>query len=196
EAPPDLNLEELAPPEIFLTEQQKTSKFKDEPENESSIKNRFKIISILLSVVLIVGLFVFETDTKLFFYVCLTAGLGSWVWFFSDYKMMRVNKFFNLSLAVAIVIFLYGYYIQKKNLLYSFSYYYSFFTSAPLIVVLIQKPLRLLFKKIFNREPVIEKPTPSAADFFYTILLLVVPLLLVMLVPFLNNRPKTIYGIP
>jgi len=196
EDPMQLNFQYLGTPEILVCKPEKKEKFQDKIESKTSIEKRFKTISIFLAIIALFGLLVFQTNTDLFFYSSFAFGFGSWLWFSVDYKMMRVNKFYNLSFLISAIVFVYGYYIQKKELAYSLIEEISIFTSLPLWLVIVQKPLRLFFKKIFGREPVIEKPAPSFGDFIYTILLLAIPLLLVMLVPFLNNRPKTMFGVP
>jgi hypothetical protein len=45
------------------------------------------------------------------------------------------------------------------------------FIYSPFFLLTVQKPLRLAFKKIFKREPVIEREPNSFEDFVYTVLL-------------------------
>jgi hypothetical protein len=41
----------------------------------------------------------------------------------------------------------------------------------PISLLVVQKPLRFIFKKIFKREPIVDKPPIPLEDFIYEILL-------------------------
>lgn len=172
---PDFNIADLPDPEIFLSEHKPATKLIGEPEKEENIGKRFKIISIILGLLLIAGLFTYQNNARTFSYIYYILGLGTWTWFITDYKMLRVIKYYNLSFLIALLIFLYSYYIQKSNPFYSFFDLSGMFAILPLIFIVIQKPLRIGFKKIMKREPIVERPALSFADFIYTILLFAAP---------------------
>ncbi|MBK7626007.1 MAG: hypothetical protein IPJ16_02195 [Bacteroidales bacterium] len=102
---------------------------------------------------------------------------GIWGWFVLDYKMLQHLSFFLIAVAISIFPIIYSYILFQKLLTFD----YRFIKSAsylPIFLLTIQFPLRRLFIKILKREPVVDKPAPSMADFIYTIILWMTSLIL------------------
>jgi len=55
-------------------------------------------------------------------------------------------------------------------------------TLLPFLLLLIQKPTRLIYKSIYNTEPVVDKPAPTIDDAVYSLILLFVPMVLVFVI--------------
>ena len=131
---------------------------------------RFRIISlILLGIIILSSLMLLKSEAAVN-KTTLIIGIGIYVWFFADYTMLQVEKYYWYCFCIAITYFGYGYLIKQNSIievkLDNLGFYF------PLTFLIIQKPLRYVFKQIFKREPVVEKPVPSFADFIYLILLI------------------------
>jgi len=131
---------------------------------------RFRIISLILLGAIILSSFMLLKSEATYFKTTLIIGIGINVWFFADYTMLQVEKYYWYCFCIAIAYFGYGYLIKQNSIaeinLDNLGFYF------PLNFIIIQKPLRYVFIKIFKREPVVEKPVPSFADFIYVMLLL------------------------
>ncbi|CAL2115182.1 hypothetical protein [Tenacibaculum sp. 190130A14a] len=99
----------------------------------------------------------------------LFTGMGIGLWFFTDFKMLRINGYYIKSLLIAIGFFFYGYLFR-----YQYQEYGSDLNNVsfiyPLSLLIVQYPTRQLYKVIFNREPKVER-NGKFADFLYTIIL-------------------------
>jgi hypothetical protein len=176
---------EYPPPEIFYSGRfsQPETEPVDEAENERKISKRFKIISILIAALILITLF-FYKDPVTFLKMNAIIGLGIAFWFFCDDKMLQLNKYFNLSFLIAIIIVCYGYQVRHQPpFFYKFVGNLKLLLSFPLLFLVVQKPLRIGFKSIMKREPVIEPPIRSFGDFLYLVLLIGGVVLLCQLIP-------------
>ncbi len=88
-------------------------------------------------------------------------------WLLHDYKILQIDRLYFGSLVLSLVIFLYGYFLEHCFLLNDKSVLDIMGTSIPAIFLFLQRPLRLGFKAIMKREPIVDKPAPSFADFIY-----------------------------
>jgi len=116
----------------------------------------FRIISILIGFTFFVShlLTDFSADLKHFedrsIIFCLLIG----AWFYVEDEMFRFKKFYLKSFIVAAGIVVYGYFLLNfVNEQLSQSAFIYFF--CPLVFLIIQWPLRRLFKLMFQREPVV-----------------------------------------
>lgn len=180
---PNIDIGQLSKPEkiklsrVDIKEKQK----KTETVN---IEKRFKIIPI------IIGFILFLNILSLFVIVNNNIGtitsnsliIGLVVWFFRDYKMLQINKYYNYCILFAISIFAYTYIID-----YYLPYRTDFMTlasSGPLSLLIFQKPLRLIFIRLFNREPIVGKFDTTFLDYVYMVILFSTQLILPI---FINN---------
>jgi hypothetical protein len=90
------------------------------------------------------------------------------IWLFSDYKVLQSFKRQLVSFCLVLLLYQYVFLENLDELLSS--------TDAvlllPISLLVVQLPLRLAFKAMFKREPVIDKSSPSFLDFIYTMILL------------------------
>ncbi len=140
-------------------------------EYKQNLNNRFQtIIKIILSVFvlgIITSYFYRDLLEKFIFFF----GYGLCCWFFVDYKMLQINRCFNINFFISIVflgiMLLTGYVsFEKTNLL-------LMGVMSPTLFLIVQKIARLTFIQILKREPIPEKPSPSVADFIYTMVLII-----------------------
>lgn len=103
---------------------------------------------------------------------CLFWGVG--FWFFSDYEMLRFDKYFFRCILIALGVLGYEYIITR--FLYVDSHECPL-VLYPLILLLIQWPTRQLYIFIFRREPKIEKNGGEFADRVYSMIIFIVPFL-------------------
>jgi hypothetical protein len=97
------------------------------------------------------------------------------LWLGIDDKLVREKNHYYGFLCLAIYILLYGFYLLNQ-----YSYLSTFRLNTvksgmimPLTFLIIQKILRILFIKIYKREPVVDiEPAPSFEDGLYSIILL------------------------
>jgi hypothetical protein len=135
--------------------------------NDRIIDKRIKILAIIVVSLVLIGIIINQADPELFRQFSFFLGLGIGVWFFTDYKMLQSNKHYLYSLAIAIVYFLFiltkiGEFNQ--NIL-------DYGALYPIILLVVQKPTRLIYKLILNKEPIIDRPPPTFWDGVYIIVL-------------------------
>jgi hypothetical protein len=151
-------------------------------EKIDSIDKRFKIIS-LIAVILFISSFLtysITNDVLLFHKSTFYFGMGIWLWFFSDFEMLKRLYLYKWCFIISIV---YGIYAIMLNNIYinADSIDLNFASLHPLALLIIQKPLRHLYITIFHREPKIDKHG-KLADLVYTLILLLSTLLSPMLI--------------
>lgn len=90
------------------------------------------------------------------------------IWLFSDYKVLQ--SFSRQLISFCLVLLLYQcVFLENLNELFKST---DVVLTLPISLLLLQLPLRLAFKAIFKREPIIDKPSPTFVDFIYTFILL------------------------
>lgn len=177
---PSLDFSILSSPQIL--KKKKVDPKKIALKEKESIKRRISIISlVILLLILISNAFVgnsehFSMMTGFIFF-------GIWFWYILDYKMLQHLSFYLIAFAISIITIIYSYLIFQKLLPFNFRLIKPA-SYLPIFLLLIQFPLRKLFIAIFKREPVVDKPAPSTADFFYTIILWMTSLI----VPFITIK--------
>jgi len=165
---PIIDFKQLPNPEIIKLNIKDVAQKRQE-SSKGAIKKRFKVISsIALGLILISNLIIY-IDIQVFFKITFFLGLGLGTWFFSDYKMLQIDRYYTYSFIISLVYFGYGYILKSQySYLVDFNDLGSLF---PISILIVQKPLRFIFKQILNREPVIEKPIPTFWDGVYTLIL-------------------------
>lgn len=129
-------------------------------------------ISIFLFIILIGCYFVFNQV----FNFCFTAlSFCFTMWLHFDYKVLqRLNLFFKL-LAFSVMILVLPHFLII-DLDKSSRFMIEFSSIMPFTFLITQYPLRLLFKEIMKREPIVKKPAPTFADGTYAIILFILML--------------------
>ena len=125
---------------------------------EYRISKRFKPIAFLAFAILFLAHIFFLNDDLGEFMAVLGGGL--FAWFFLDDKMLQSNRYYMYCFLITLV-FVVCCIIEKQ-----------FFCSLlPLNFLVIQKPVRKLYKLLFKREPEISSPEKRFADFVYLMIL-------------------------
>jgi hypothetical protein len=169
---PDFDTTLLQRPErISLNKQEIAEIEKEKSKNRLKKKFRF-ILSLIVTLIFINYLsLVIIPQKEIGSITTFTLIFSVGVWFHSDYKMLRIDKYFLYCFIIAIADLLYGIMINKYVTLIDFSFYYFCF---PIIFLIIQKPLRLYFIRKLDREPIVEKES-SGWDVVYNISLIILP---------------------
>lgn len=150
---------------------QKKEKFRLKRETDiEKLEKRFTIISAIT--IFIFGFaYVFFQNDKSFLKINSFISTGVFVWLLHDYKLLQVTKLYFKALAIGLAIFGYTYLLQHlsedKNLEPTF----MFASKMPILLLIVQRPLRFTFKQIMKREPVVDNPAPSVADLVYILIL-------------------------
>lgn len=162
-------INQLSNPEIIKSNKKEAYQKRQE-KSQNNPKKRFRIISIITLSLTIVSLLALFKDTETFFHATLCIGMGLGLWFFIDYKMLQDSRYYLYSFSIAITFLGYGILIQKQfpNLKLDPVELGSLY---PIWLLTLQIILRLTFKQLFNREPVVEKPIPTFWDGVYTLML-------------------------
>lgn len=140
---------------------------KEEEINENRLEKRFKTLLIISFSLTVIGLFINLFDPELFRKVSFFLGLGIGLWFFGDYKMLQSDKLYLYCLGIATGYFLFILILNgefNKGIL-------DFGALYPITLLIIQKPTRILYKTIFNREPEVDRPPKSYWDIPYMMIL-------------------------
>ena len=177
---PDFYLDKLLNPEIITINKKEIFKNKN-LASEEDVKRRFKIVSII---VLIIFLFSFLLFQNAFAFIEMTTliSFGVMFWFFRDYKMLQIDRYYYFSLFISLIILIYGLILQTKMNPTRGRDLIDMSTKLPMIFLILQSPTRYLFKKIIKREPVVKRPTKTFEDAVYIIVLITVTLLIAFLV--------------
>ncbi|MES2395915.1 MAG: hypothetical protein V4549_07930 [Bacteroidota bacterium] len=146
------------------------------------MEKRFKIILIIAIVLFLSTYFILFVlkEEELFLKVTFFLGMGIWLWFFSDYEMLRQNNYFlgcfGISVLYAIYgITLYDHYRYDDNVLMHFG------ALHPLILLLVQRPLRQVYLMLFNKEPKVDRHG-KFTDLIYTVILFIATIILPMVI--------------
>lgn len=140
---------------------------KEEKINENRLEKRFKLLSIITFSLTLIGLSINLFNPEIFRKFSFFLGLGLGVWFFGDYKMLQSDKSYLYCLGIAIgyllfIVILNGNF--NKGML-------DFGALYPITLLIVQKPTRILYKAIFNREPEVDRQPKSYWDIPYMMIL-------------------------
>lgn len=165
---PNIDFTLLTNPQIIRIK--RIDPLEEEKLLRTKIIKRVKIVSIIIPILFILS-YLTVSNSSTFIFLNSAICFGICYWFIVDYRMLQWLRTYLLSLIIAIIVLTYsyiltGYYPINSGFLKSASF-------IPIFILVIQLPLRLGFKKIFNREPVVDRPAPSTADFFYSIILII-----------------------
>lgn len=169
--PNDLN---LGLPES-ITVQKKQNLNKPAENSTDKLEKRFKIISAIVLSAFVLTFFLFQSEDD-FLTINYVIAFAVWGWLTFDYKILQVDKLYFSSVGLGLAIFLYGLFLNKyfdENIPMIQSV-----TTMPIFLLIIQRPLRLGFIRVMKREPKVEKPAPSFADFVYIFLLWMITILI------------------
>lgn len=134
------------------------------------LDKRFKIVATIIISAFALTFLLFRTEDN-FLTINYTIAFAVWGWFTFDYKILQVDKLFFSSVGLGLAILFYGYLLKNEFSNEDNSPLISMGTTMPIFFLTIQRPLRFAFIKIMKREPKVEKPAPSFADFVYIFIL-------------------------
>ena len=144
-------------------------------ENTKTLTSRFKIIiAIVISAYFLTFLILNPGDY--FMKANCIISFAVWGWFLFDYQILQLARLYFGSLALGLTIVLYGYFLDREFLQQDKSVLAG--TTIPIFILILQRPLRFAFKAIIKREPIVDKPAPSFADFVYAFILSIASLVI------------------
>ena len=152
-------------PLIAIIKIEKADLNKVDKSQNSNILKRIKIVSVIIFLSFLLS-YIKVGDSKTFLLINAAIAYGIWGWFSWDYKMLQRTNFYLISLAIASIVLLYGMFLGQK-FISGYSVFIRVGVTLPIFFLILQLPTRLLFKAIMKREPVVDKPAPSFADFIY-----------------------------
>jgi hypothetical protein len=136
------------------------------PQKELQYKFTKNICLMLLGWA--ISFMVLYVDIDIFIKYTFLIGLGMGVWFFVDYELLRIPKYYFQFFLLALSFFGYGLivqiFVERENLLLIVGVLY------PITFLIIQRPLRLIYISILKKEPKVER-YGSFSDLVYTIIL-------------------------
>jgi len=144
-------------------------------KSNNKLERRFKIVSAVILSAFILTFFLFRNEDE-FLTANYAIAFAVWGWLTFDYRMLQIDKLYFGSLGLGLAIFLYGLFLNDyfdENIMMVQSA-----TTMPIFLLIVQRPLRLIFIRLMKREPKVEKPAPSFADFVYIFTLWMVTILI------------------
>lgn len=143
---------------------------------EQDRKIRFKVLSIIFAILIVSSWLIYfgSHDERLFQRSSIFCGFVLWCWLFIDYKILRTDSTYLYCMKLSVVFASYG--IVLFFMLAEIGHIHLILSSLlPLILLLVQRPMRKLYMKIMKREPKIDS-RGKISDVIYTMTLLYVSL--------------------
>jgi hypothetical protein len=133
------------------------NEFKEIQKKEKwfNVNYRFKAISIITTFFFLLTCFILFVlqNWDGFINSMIILSFGIWGWFFGDYKMLREDKLYLKCLRIAVLYGIYGLILTNQ---YG-GVALIFLGIMPLNYLILQKPTRLAYLKLFKREPEITR---------------------------------------
>lgn len=174
-----VNLQQLGVP-VRIRKPFKNMQGGQEKTAKENVGKRFGIIAFIVILVM-PGSWLFSETPDTFLSINGFLGLGIWGWFIFDYRMLRIKRWYFLSIAISICLLLYVKLIQAHFENFDKFEVTKIVLLLPLSLLIIQKPFRLAYLWLLKREPVVDRPAPSVADLVYSLVLT----LLSLFIPFM-----------
>ncbi len=175
-----LKLNDLGHPEIIKLTKKEIDRQRQE-QSSGNLEKRFRIGSLMVLGGTLASSLALLKNHHTFFEVMVFVGMGTGVWFFSDYKMLREEKYYVKCLLVALTFL--GYVMVLKQVFGNRNTAMLDLAALyPISLLGVQRPARLLFKRLLNREPVIDNPMPTFWDGVYTMLLFLALIILPLII--------------
>lgn len=174
---PNFEINSIA--EVLRFDKKENQKKKSE-KSKANFEKRLKIISRIAFSLFVLSLLTLLIDKKVFVDSTWFFGMLLGVWFLMDYEMLRVDKYFFYCLLSSLIFVVYGFIIKSIFSIHGIDKL-IFGTFYPISILVVQRPVRLIYKWIFNREPVFDKSPPTYWDIVYTVILIFTFLLLPIL---------------
>jgi len=170
--------------EILRLDKNENQKKKSQ-ESKANFGKRLKIISKIAFSLFVLSLLTLLIDKKVFVDSTWFFGMLLGIWFLMDYEMLRLDKYYFYCLLSALSFVFYGFLIKSIFSIHDIEKL-TLGTLYPISILVVQRPVRLIYKWIFNREPVFDKSPPSYWDIVYTVILIftffLLPILMIDLI--------------
>lgn len=137
---------------------------------------RFRIIVLLVPLLAALNVLVIRWDAEHGRQTTLFLSVALFMWWASDFRVLRRSLHYWVSLLLAAVWA--GYALWLGRQMPVDTYLAAVAMILPLLTLLLQGLLRMLFLQFLHREPVVKRPAPSFWDGFYAIVLFLLPILL------------------
>ncbi|MBL0911031.1 MAG: hypothetical protein IBJ09_01570 [Bacteroidia bacterium] len=145
------------------------------------LAERFKILAWLLFGAFVLMNVLMFFDPLMRAYGAMICGAALCLWFYGDFKMLRVYRYYVYYLLMGSVLLVYGFILPHIH-----PDARQAGCQGPLFFLLVQRPLRFLFIFILKREPELQRNDGPVADRVYSGLLF----LLMVVVLTLNDIPQ------
>ncbi len=129
------------------------------------LNERFRVIAWLVSGIFVLINILFFFDPLMQRSGMLIFGAALCLWFYIDYKMLRVDRYYLDCLLISVALFLYAFLLRYVRPDIDPSG-----CQGPLCLLLVQKPMRLLFLFLMRREPVVDRHSENFTDRIYSVL--------------------------
>lgn len=163
-------------PEPFHPVTIETFVVKNEIENQKGIhqndliRKRFNVISAIVlafySIVPLLNIHSLDRDMTIYVGSYFVAG-----WLLFDYTLLRIRKYYLLSVGLCLVILAIGIFLTRTPHLDNTNELLLIGVFSPLSILMLQLPARKLFLLIMKREPIVERPAPTMSDALYSMFL-------------------------
>ena len=170
---PDINL--LNDPEIIRLNKKEYTKNREE-KSKANITKRVKPIILGIFTLFLASYLTFS-NLNTFLSINSAICFLVWGWLWIDYKLLQVSRHYFVVLGLSTVILIYGYFLSEKYIHLHNAGLVKNGAVLPIFFLILQRPLRYIFKAVMKREPVVDKPAPTFADFVYIFILIVTTLI-------------------
>lgn len=170
-------------PEIISVSKKEAERKKEENQDKSCYK-RFRTISFIALGLLITSPAFYSTESNFADYTGIIGGLIA-VWFLMDYPLLQSDRHYIYCLLMSLGFWGYTSFLEQRLICDTTAI--SIGGIAPLLLLLVQKPTRLIYKALLHREPIIDRPPPTFWDGVYFFVLLLALLALPFIVEVFAN---------
>lgn len=144
----------------------------DHEELEKSGAERFSLFVKIAAIVFTLSfIFLFFIDEIKFFETQIfMINFAFFIWFYSDYKLLQIDKLYFKCLIVSVIVLVYCF---LANSVFGIFEYQSitFIGVHPILLLIFQKPMRLIYIKMFKVEPEIYQYRELRNDLYGAILM-------------------------
>lgn len=147
---------------------------------EEDRKIRFKVLSFIFAILLVSSWLIYfgSHDERLFQRSSIFCGFVLWSWFYLDYRILQTYSTYSNCMKLSVVFASYG--IVLFFMLAEIGHIHLILSSLlPLILLLVQRPMRKLYMNLIKREPKIDN-RGKFSDLIYTLTLFIASLGLII----------------
>jgi len=164
-----VHIEQLQKPYIVNVKKELDQKNKASNRHESAPEKRLRIGLLIFTMLLAIS-WAFSYNPEYFLQAIVFLSIFTTAALFMDYQLLQKGKIYTTLVLLGIAYAGYGHFLSTLYIESTISEN-AYITSLPMLFLLVQNPVRFLFKLLVKREPVIDKPPPSVLDAVYMIVL-------------------------